>query len=278
MMSSSDDYDVGSSESTTIGEERIEGGAGAYLDGIAIKPAAMSVSRAGELPFERLTIDFEGLEHYPDLSTLKRLAEGRDLRVTIPVRADGFDPLGDDSRLAALPADLGTVLVAGHPAYLSDDEQTRAIAPRFAAAMDDLRDPWVGTEGVERIALATGATQFELLSHTTPRDIRSLRAAGFDGKIAVYAPTVLTDDADAVLDAVGPYVARRKRIADQLPADAPRDGTATGSAREVLMRAVKHYALVGSTDMIAGRIATLREAGVDTIIGYPARGLDDFGW
>lgn len=276
-MSSSDDLEAGStSETTAIGDDGIDPTALDCLDGIAIKPAEMSVSRAAELPFERVTIDYEGIEHYPDRRVLESLADGREVRVTVPVRADGFDPLGDDGHLADLPEGLQTVLVAGHPAYLSERERSRAIAPRFAAAMDLAPDSWVGTEGVERIALATGATQFELLSNTTPTDVRALRAAGFTGEIAIYAPTVLTDDADAVLDAVGAYVARRKRVADQLPATAETDSRATGEGRDILLQAAHEYALVGSRATIRDRIHLLRDAGADTIVGYPARGLEDF--
>jgi len=166
--------------------------------------------------------------------------------------------------------------VAGHAAYLSADERRKAVAPRLRAAVE--RDPaaWVGTEGVERLALATGATQFELLSRTTERDLRALRAAGFDGELAVYAPTVLTDDDDAVLDAVGGYAARRGPVASALPEGAPTDATATDRAREVLTAATRDYALVGSPTRVGERVADLKDAGADLVVGYPARGLGEF--
>lgn len=276
-MSSSDDYEASSTSESTIGDGRIDTHGETCLDGIAIKPAEMAIERAMEVPFDRVTIDYEGIEHFPSQEQLLALANGREVRVTVPVRADGFDPLGDHSRLEALPDGLQTVLVAGHPAYLSEAEQKRAVAPRFKAAMDFVEDPWVGTEGVERIALATGATQFELLSNTTERDIRALRGAGFEGPIAVYAPTVLTEDTDEVLDAVGGYTARRKRVAGYLPDGAATDSTATGRAREVLAKAVTDYALVGSRETVRSRVTALREAGADSVVGYPARGLEDFG-
>ncbi len=52
------------------------------------------------------------------------------------------------------------VLVAGHGAYLTDDEAARAVAPRLRAAVD-VPAPWVGTEGIERLALAVGGTQYD---------------------------------------------------------------------------------------------------------------------
>jgi len=251
------------------------------IDAAALKPAECDVSRATELPVDRVTIDYEGREHLPDAETLDRLAAETGLYVTTPVRTDGFDPLGDDSLTARIPDAARRVLVAGHGAYLSEEESSRPVAPRLGAARRDAPDAWIGTEGVERVALAAGGTQFELLSRSTDRDVRALRAAGFDGEIAVYAPTVLTDDEDAVLDAVGAYVSRRRPVARALPdggeSDGPAtDSEATGRAREVLSAAARDFALVGSPETVRERVADLREAGVDHVVGYPARGIDEF--
>jgi len=246
------------------------------IDAAALKPKECDVARAADLPVETVTIDYEGREHLPTPETLAELAEAVDVRVTAPVRADGFDPLGDDSLLADLPESVGNVLVAGHPAYLTDEERQRAVAPRLGEAVDRSDDPWVGTESVERIALATGASQFELLSRTTDRDLRSLRAAGFGGDVAVYAPTVLADDENAILDAVGDYVARRGPVARALPEGASTDADAEERAREVLLAAAGDYALVGSVEQVRERVAALREAGATTVVGYPARGVDAF--
>jgi len=256
----------------TTGETVVETG----LDAAALKPAECDVSRAVELPFETVTVDYEGREHLPDDETLARIAAEKEVRLTTPVRAEGFDPLGDDGLDRALPAGVDRVVVAGHPAYLTDEERGKAVAPRLGAAVE--RDPaaWVGTEGVERAALATGATQFELLSRRTERDLRALRAAGFDGEVAVYAPTVLTDDEDAVLDAVGAYAARRGPVAKALPDGAATDATASGRAREVLSKAVRDYALVGTPAEVGERVADLKAAGADLAVGYPARGVEAF--
>jgi hypothetical protein len=246
------------------------------IDAAALKPAECDVGRATELPVETVTIDYEGREHLPDAETLARIAERVDVRITAPVRADGFDPLGDDSLYERLPDAVGLVLVAGHSAYLTDEEYSRAVAPRLGEAVERAADPWVGTEGVERIALATGATQFELLSRTTDRDLRSVRAAGFDGDVAVYAPTVLTDDEDDVLDAIGDYVARRGPVARALPENAPTDSAAGGRAREVLLAASGDFALVGTAADVREQVAALREAGATSVVGYPARGVEAF--
>ncbi len=259
----------------------------ADIDAVALKPAECDVSRALDIPVDRVTIDYEGRDHLPDAATLDRLSEATTLYVTTPVRADGFDPLGDDSLLDLVPDAARRVLVAGHGAYLTDEESSRAIAPRLGAARRDAPDAWVGTEGVERVALAAGGTQFELLSRSTDRDVRALRAAGFDGEIAVYAPTVLTDDEDAVLDAVGAYVSRRRPVARALPdgvggngdgdgGDHSTDAAATGRTREVLSAAARDFALVGAPDDVRDRVDDLREAGVDHVVGYPARGVDEF--
>lgn len=246
----------------------------AGLDAIACKPAECDVSAAASIPVDTVAIDYEGREHVPTPETLETLASDADVFVTTPVRADGFDPLGDDSLLEALPETVGRVLVAGHPAYLTDAERERAVAPRLGAALEDDADAWVGTESVERIAMATGATQYELLSRTTERELRALRSAGFAGEMAIYAPTVLSDDADAILEAVGAYVSRRRPVAEALPDDAPTDASASGRAREILLEAATEYALVGSEADVRERTDALREAGATTVVGYPAGGLE----
>ncbi|WP_254280070.1 DUF7388 family protein [Haloarcula marina] len=244
------------------------------IDAVALKPMEVDPRRATGLDVETVVVDYEGHEYVPDFDTLRALADSASVRLTTPVRADGYDPLGDDSALAALPDAVERVLVAGHSAYLTESEASRAVAPRLEAATADAADPWVGTEGIERLAMAVGGTQYELLARSTERDIRALRAAGFDGDVALYAPVVLTDDTDAILDAVGAYAARRRPVRTALPDDAATDSAATGRAREVLEQAVSDYALVGTGGEIDARIDRLREVGVDTVVGYPARGLD----
>lgn len=244
------------------------------LDGVALKPTECDPRRAADLSPGTIVVDYEGRDHLPDEATLRDLAAAADLRVTVPVRADGFDPLGDDGRARALPESAGRALVAGNPAYLSADERDRAVAPRLGAAREAWPDAWVGTEGIERLALAAGGTQFELLSRTTEREVRSLRAAGFGGRVALYAPVVPTGDDDAVLDAVGEYVARRGPVAERLPDGAATDAAAAGRARSVLLDAAADYALVGPPARIAERIERLRDAGVDAVVGYPAAGIE----
>ncbi|WP_323675121.1 luciferase [Halorubellus sp. PRR65] len=248
------------------------------VDALAVKPAECDVSRALDVDVDVVTVDYEGREHVPDASVLRELAAERTLRVTTPVRASGFDPTGDSSLDDGLPADAGRVLVAGHGAYLDDEEQSRSVADRLGAAVAKHPEAWVGTESVERVALATGATQFELLSRSTHRDVRALRDAGFDGEVAVYAPTVLTEDEDAVLDAVGAYAARRGPVRRALPDAADggsvaTDAAATGRARDVLSKAVRDYALVGDVATVRERVEALHDVGVDHVVAYPARGL-----
>jgi hypothetical protein len=252
----------------------------AGLDGVALKPAECDVTRAADLDVARLVVDYEGREHLPDSETLARLAREHEVRATTPVRVDGFDPLGDDSLVETLPDSVGRVLVAGHGAYLSEAEASRAIASRLGAAREEATEAWVGTEGVERLALAAGGTQFELLTRSTDRAVRALRAAGFDGEVAVYAPTVLSDDDDEILDAVGGYVSRRGAVRSALPGDTAAELTtgseATGRTREVLLAASQDFALTGTVEEVRERTDELREAGVDYVVGYPAQGLDAF--
>jgi hypothetical protein len=249
---------------------------GVGIDAVALKPAAHDLRRVPELAADAVVVDYEGREHVPSAATLSALAETAELCVTTPVRADGFDPLGDSSLLERLPEAATRVLVAGNGAYLTDEEAGRAVAPRLGAARETAPDAWVGTEGIERVALAAGGTQFELLSRQTERELRALRAAGFDGDIALYAPTVLTDDDDAILDAVGDYVARRGPVRRSLPETPTTDGSATGRSREVLLAAATDYALVGDPETVGARVEKLESAGVDRVVAYPARGLDGF--
>ena len=247
------------------------------LTGVALKPTEVDVSGITELPLSTAVLDFEGIDHLPTRSTLERLADRVDLRVTVPVRADGFDPLGDDSAFDRIPAGVDHVLVAGNPAYLGTEERRRPIAPRFGAALDRANDPWVGTESVERLALATGVGQFELLGPTTERDFRGLREAGFDGHLAVYAPTVVSPDDAVVLDAVGDYLARRDPVREQLPREARTDRRAAGPIRETLLNAAAEYVIAGGASEIQARVDTLLDAGADSVIAYPAEGLERFG-
>ncbi|MFA9424982.1 luciferase [Natronorubrum sp. A-ect3] len=248
----------------------------AGLDAIALKPAECDLSAAASIPVETIAIDYEGRDHLPSHETLTALADDTAVLLTTPVRVDGFDPLGDDSLVDELPDAVGRVLVAGHGAYLTDEERERSIAPRLDAALETDPDAWVGTESVERLAMATGATQYELLARRTAAELQALRAVGFEGEIALYAPTVLTDDDDIVLDAVGDYVSRRRPVARALPEDAATDASATGRAREVLLKAARDYALIGEADEIREQTDMLHEAGVTTIVGYPAQGLEPF--
>jgi hypothetical protein len=248
----------------------------AGIDAVALKPAEHDLDAALDLDVDTVVVDYEGREHLPDAETLSALADAYDCYVTTPVRADGFDPLGDDDRLGDIPDDATRVLVAGNGAYLTDEESSRAIAPRLNAARENAPEAWVGTEGIERVALAAGGTQFELLSRGTDRELRALRAAGFDGDIALYAPTVLSDDDDEILDSVGGYVARRGPVRRALPDGAATDADAEGRAREILLDAASDFALVGDTDAVAERVADLEAVGVDRVVAYPARGLAAF--
>ncbi|EMA38195.1 hypothetical protein C447_10720 [Halococcus hamelinensis 100A6] len=254
----------------------------AGFDGVALKPTEVDLDRVSLDGVETAVVDYEGRERVPSSERLADLARGTDLRVTTPVRADGFDPLGDDRLVARLPPNVGRVVVAGNPAYLSANERSRAIAPRLGAARERSPGAWVGTEGVERIALAAGGTQFELLEPTTLREVRALRAAGFEGEIAVYAPVVFSEDEDVLLDALGGYVSRRGSVAASLDTatdatGAAADGTATdataaGRSRSVLLSAIEGFALAGPPETIDERVDELRAAGVDVLVGYPARG------
>jgi len=244
------------------------------VDGLAVKPASMDLDAVAALPVDRVIVDYEGRDVFPDPATLRNLARDRTVRVTVPVRADGFDPQGDHHLARTIPAAVDRVLVAGHPAYLSGGERRRAIGPRLVAAAAATTDPWIGTAGIERLALAVGGTQFELLDRRTEPSVLTLRGAGVDADIAVYAPVVPTTDDDRILNAIGGYVARRPAVRAAIPDDATTDAGATGRVRERLLAAAEDVALVGTPATIADRIDALYAVGVDTVIAHPAAGLD----
>jgi alkanesulfonate monooxygenase SsuD/methylene tetrahydromethanopterin reductase-like flavin-dependent oxidoreductase (luciferase family) len=61
-----------------------------------------------------------------------------------------------------------------------------------------------------------------------------------------------------------------------LPEGAATDSNAAGRAREVMTTAVRDYALVGDVDTVSERVAALKDAGADLVVGYPARGPAEF--
>jgi hypothetical protein len=246
----------------------------AGIDAVALKPAEHDLETALDLDVVMVVVDYEGRERLPEAATLAALADARDLYVTTPVRADGFDPLGDDSLVDDLPDAATRVLVAGNGAYLTSEEARRAIAPRLRAARRRAPEAWIGTEDIERVALAASGTQFELLSRGTRREVRAMRDAGFEGEVALYAPVALTDDPDETLDAVGGYVARRDPVRRALPDGAATDADAGGRARDLLLSAATDYALVGDVETVRERVDALESVGVDRVVGYPAGGLD----
>lgn len=247
------------------------------LDGVALKPTECDLRAAVDaLDPGLVAVDYEGAASVPDRETLAALAAGRSLYVTAPVRADGFDPHGDDAGFERVPRAAGLVLVAGNAAYLDETERGRAVAPRLRAALDAYdreATPWVGTEGIERLAMAAGGVQYDLLGRRTESELRALRTAGYDGRIAVYAPTLVTGVEDEVLDALGGYVARRRPVRAALPEDCPTDARADGGARDTLLTAAEDYALVGDVRTVRERVENLHAAGADLVVGYPAGGV-----
>ncbi|MFP4591217.1 MAG: luciferase [Halobacteriales archaeon] len=246
--------------------------AAAGFDALAVKPATDDLQSVARRFAGTVVLDFEGRAHLPSPEVVADVARDRPVVVTAPVRADGFDPLGDDELLERYGEVADLAVVAGNGAYLQAHECRRGIATRLSAALDRHSDAWVGTEGIERVALATGATQYELLGRTTAREVRAMRTVGFEGDVVVYAPTVVSDDADVALDALGEYVARRRPVAERLPDGAATDATAVGHARAVLLEAVADYGIVGSAERVATRLEELRDAGVTAIVGLPATG------
>ncbi|MFB6254804.1 MAG: luciferase [Halobacteriaceae archaeon] len=242
------------------------------LDGIAIKPSETDISHLSNSPFDQIIIDYEGMDVLPDRREIEELADEKTVHLTTPVRASSFDPIADRGSRMKVPSTINRIFVAGNPKYLTESEQNKTIQPRIVTATDRHPFAWVGTEGIERIALATGNPQFELLSPTTESNILHLRACGVEVDINVYAPAVIDSSKDRILDTLGEYVARRSEVRKALPANSSLDGSATGKTRRILLQAINNYALVGDVDAINQQITKLYEIGVSNVIIYPAGG------
>lgn len=236
----------------------------AGFDGIALKPTTQPPDSVDPTAVDSLVIDFEGDDSLPSPDAVAETAAHTTVVVTTPVRSDGFDPLGDDRLFAAYAPHARFALVAGNGAYLHPHERRRAIAPRLAEAIERYPDALVGTEGIERIALATGAAQFELLGPRTASLIRGLRAAGFTGDIAVYTPAAVTDDRQAAIDWLSGYLRRRRPV--QRALDNAGDSS---DEQRVLDQALDNFALVGDTATVNRRIDSLKAVGATAVIGHP---------
>ncbi len=70
--------------------------AAAGIDAVALKPTEVDVSQATALDVETLAIDYEGAAT-SQRRTYRATCIDADVRVTTPVRANGFDPLGEDA-------------------------------------------------------------------------------------------------------------------------------------------------------------------------------------
>lgn len=236
------------------------------FDAIAVKPSHTNLSRVTSSPIDTVVIDFDGREHFPSNTTILELQETTDTRVTIPIRVDGFDPLGDREYLDSLPTETKVVLVAGNPAYLTEEELHRSIAPRLGTAVDEFSNAWIGTEGIPLIALATTAPLFFLLSPESKHTIQKIRSAGYPGSIAIYAPTVVTTDTDTILQTLGPYTMRREPVRRQLEAESL--SSLDSDKQELLLRETQKYALTGSVSEINTQISRLKTKGADNIVSY----------
>ena len=95
-----------------------------------------------------------------------------------------------------------------------------------------------------------------------------LRADGFDGTVAVNAPTVLGPD-------VGGCLARAP-VPRRLPDGAAADAPAAGPDRSTLLEAATDFRLVGDDPTVRDRIGTRRSVGLDRVVAYSARGREVF--
>ncbi|MDJ0274634.1 MAG: hypothetical protein NYU90_05475 [Aigarchaeota archaeon] len=214
-------------------------------------------------------LDSERVRDDLSLSSLDELAKRADessgprVVITVPVRRSDFpERLEGTMRILSRRDRASICLVAGNPAYLTEEERSRS-APRLLslAAGRVLRelgkriDVFVGTERVEgtveRLCKELDVVPFLLLDLHPPELLERFRPNG--NRLAVYVPFALGPLSEA-LPALLPYVKRRMMVR-HLTGD-PSDH-------------VERFCVVGDPERVASRLRSLTER-YDVIVGYPA--------
>jgi len=214
-------------------------------------------------------LDSEGVRDdlgLPSLDVLVRRADessGPRVVITVPVRRSDFlERLEGTLRILSRRDRASLCLVAGNPAYLTEEERRRS-APRLLAyaaervhrELGGRTEVFVGTERVERtverLCRELDVVPFLLLDLHPPELLERLRPNG--NRLAVYVPFALGPSSEAI-PALLPYVRRRMTVR-QL----------TGDPSEH----VERFCVVGDPDRVASRLRSLTER-YDVIVGYPA--------
>ena len=220
---------------------------------------------------ERASDDISLSDYARLLEYAEELGDGPVAVLTLPVRRSDFEERFREAlEILSGHGRGGLCLVAGNPAYLSEDEASRPpgrmLLESAARARERMGDGllMMGTENVRRYAAEAARkwrlTPFILLDRLVEEEVRWFSRLS-PAPIAIYAPLMLGERADpAAEEKLLAYALRRKRIQELL-----RNGEARPDPRGL----ISHVALLGSLDGAARRLRQLREAGASMIVGLP---------
>ncbi len=184
--------------------------------------------------------------------------------VTLPVRRTDFPGrLAEVMRLLSRTDRPSLCLVAGNPAYLTEEERRRPASGSLASAVEHVfeelgpdAEVFVGTERVERaveeLCRRLSVIPFLLLDDHRLELLERLRPNG--NRLAVYVPFAVGPKREAAMSSLLPYVERRMR-ALRLPGEPSEH--------------VDRFCVVGTPDDVSTRLRTIA-ARYDVVVGYPA--------
>jgi hypothetical protein len=184
--------------------------------------------------------------------------------ITLPVRRSDFpDRLKDVMRLLSRSERASLCLVAGNPAYLTEEERKLSAGGLLASAVKRVigelgpeTEIFVGTERVEKVVARLCAEHnvvpFLLLDDHSPELLARLRPNS--NRLAVYVPFAVGPRREEAIPALLPYVERRMRAL-----------RLSGRPTDHLDR----FCVVGNQHEISSRLTHLSRQ-YDVVIGYPA--------
>jgi len=222
------------------------------------------------LNLDRFVLDSERIHDdlsVPSLGELVRRAEeveGPRVVITLPVRRSDFpERLKGVMRLLSRSERASLCLVAGNPAYLTEEERKMPAGGLLASAVKWVigelgpeTEVFVGTERVERVVAKLCAEHnvmpFLLLDDHSPELLALLRPNS--NRLAVYVPFAVGTKRDDAIPSLLPYVERRMRAL-----------RLSGRPTDHLDR----FCVVGNQHEITSRLTHLSRQ-YDVVIGYPA--------
>jgi hypothetical protein len=190
--------------------------------------------------------------------------EGPKVVITLPVRRSDFpERLKGVMLLLSRSERASLCLVAGNPAYLTEEERRRPAGGLLASAVKRVigelgpeTEVFVGTERVERVVeglcMQRNVVPFLLLDDHSPELLVRLRPNS--NRLAVYVPFAVGQRRDDTIPLLLPYVERRMRAL-----------RLSGRPTEHVDR----FCVVGTQHEVSSRFGYLSRQ-YDIMIGYPA--------